>query len=352
MRETGHQRGAVARLELVKTRAIDQPRDHLAHIERFARIGRNHAIQFFGRIQRRFWFAHGQPPALFPVEIGDDAPHLRQRVAVVLSEVIGHAGNAGVHIGTTQIFGTDILAGRRLHQRRAAEEDRALFFHDDGFIAHRRHIGATGGARAHHAGDLRNTLGRERGLVVEDATEVVTVREHLVLQRQKRAARIDQIDAGQTVFTRDFLRAQMLLHRDRVIGAALDRGIVGHDHALHPFDPANAGHHAGAGHGVLVHAGGRQRRDFKKRRTGIEQRIDALAHQQLATRDVFFPCCGTAALRDACGQRVQFLDLCLHRSGIAAELVGAGGKLRFQDAHRAAPRDGVSSVNPNAVRCA
>jgi hypothetical protein len=34
---------------------------------------------------------------------------------------------AGVHVGAAQVLGIDHLAGGGLHQRRAAEEDRALF---------------------------------------------------------------------------------------------------------------------------------------------------------------------------------------------------------------------------------
>ena len=83
-------------------------------------------------------------------------------------------------------------------------------------------------------------------LVVEDAAEVLAVGEHLVLQRQERAAGVDEVDAGQPVLQRDLLRAQVLLHRDRVVGAALDGGVVGDDHALAPADPADAGDDAGA----------------------------------------------------------------------------------------------------------
>jgi hypothetical protein len=53
---------------------------------------------------------------------------------------------AGVHIGAAKIFGADDFAGGGFHQRRAAEEDGALVAHDDGFIAHGRHVGAARGA--------------------------------------------------------------------------------------------------------------------------------------------------------------------------------------------------------------
>ena len=71
---------------------------------------------------------------------------------------------------------------------------------------------------------------RHLRLVEEDAAEMVAVGKDLGLVRQVGAAAIDQIDAGQPVLLRDLLRAQMLLHRHREIGAALHRGVVGDDH--------------------------------------------------------------------------------------------------------------------------
>ena len=49
--------------------------------------------------------------------------------------VIGDAGDAGVDVGAAELLGRDHLAGRGLHQRRAAQEDRALVAHDDALVA-------------------------------------------------------------------------------------------------------------------------------------------------------------------------------------------------------------------------
>ena len=59
------------------------------------------------------------------------------------------------------------------------------------------------------------------GLVVEDAAEVLAIREHLVLVRQVGAARVDEVDAGQAVLLGDLLRAQVLLDGHRVVGCLL-----------------------------------------------------------------------------------------------------------------------------------
>ena len=103
------------------------------------------------------------------------------------------------------------------------------------------HVGAAGRARAHHDGDLRDALGRHARLVEEDAAEVLAVGEDLGLQRQERAARVDEVDARQPVLERDLLRAQVLLHRDRIVGAALDRRVVGDDQHLAARHAADAG---------------------------------------------------------------------------------------------------------------
>ena len=191
-----------------------------------------------------------------------------------------------MQVAAAEVLGGHDLAGRGLHQRRAAEEDRALVADDHGLVAHRGHVRAARGARAEHRRDLRDAVGAHLGLVVEDAAEVLAVGEDLVLPRQERAAGVHQVDAGQPVLARDLLRPQMLLDRDRVVRAAFDGGVVGDDHALAPGHPADAGDHARAGTLVVVHAVGGQRRDFEQRAAGVQQPVDALPRQQLAAADM------------------------------------------------------------------
>ena len=174
--------------------------------------------------------------------------------------MVGDAGGLRVQVAAAEFLGGHDLAGRGLHQRRAAEEDRALVAHDDRFVAHRRHVGAARGARAEHRRDLRDALGAHRRLVVEDAAEMLAVGEHLVLSGQERAAGVDEVDARQPVLQCDLLGAQVLLDRHRVVRAAFDGRVVGDDHAFAPGHPADAGDDPGAGALVVVHAVGGQRR--------------------------------------------------------------------------------------------
>ncbi len=145
-----------------------------------------------------------------------------------------------MQLAAAELLGRDDLADRGLHQRRAAEEDRALVAHDHRLVAHRRHVRAAGRARAEHGGDLRDAGGRHPRLVVEDAPEVVAIREDLVLHRQERAAGVDEVDAGQPVLERDLLRAQVLLHGERVVRAALDGRVVADHHHVPPVHEPDA----------------------------------------------------------------------------------------------------------------
>ncbi len=185
---------------------------------------------------------------------------------VVERLVVGDAGPARVDLRAAELLGRDVLAGRGLHQRRPAEEDRPGATDDDGLVAHRRDVGAAGRARAHHQRDLRDPGGRHPGLVVEDPAEVVAVGKDVGLERQERAARVDQVDARQPVLERDLLGAEVLLDGHRVVGAALDRGVVGDDDAGRPLDPADAGDDPGARRVVVVQAGRRQRAQLEERR--------------------------------------------------------------------------------------
>ena len=105
----------------------------------------------------------------------------------------------------------------------------------------------------------------ELRLVVEDPTEVLAVGEDCSLLGEEGTAGVDEVDARQPVLERDLLGAQVLLDGDRVVRPTFHRGVVGHDHALVPGDPADAGDDACAGHFAAVHAVGRHRRQLEER---------------------------------------------------------------------------------------
>jgi hypothetical protein len=244
-------------------------------------------------------------------------------MAIVLRVVVGDAGDAGMHFGAAELLRRHHLAGRRFHRAAAAEEDRALSLDDHRLVRHRRHVGAAGGARAHHAGDLRDAGRRHVGDVVEDAAEVLAVGEDVVLLGKEAAARVDEVDARQAVLRRDLLRAQVLLHRHRVIGAALDGGVVGDDHALAARDAADAGDHRRGMHVAAVHAVRGELADLEERRAGIEQAAHPVARQELAAREVLLARLLVAAHRHPVGLLLQVGDQAAHALGVGAELLAA-----------------------------
>ena len=332
MGEAADQGLAVQFLELVELRTVDQAGDDVVHVERLAPVGGDHAIDLLGRKQRLARLAHVQRRALRRLQRGDDAPGDADRMAVVLGIVIGDAGLPRMHVGAAEFFGRDHLAGRCLHQRRPAEKDRALIAHDDALVRHRRHIGAARRARTHHDGNLRDAQRRHLRLIVEDAAEVPFVGENLVLLRQEGAAGIDHVDAGQVVLARDILRPQVLFHRHRIVGAALDGRIIGDDHAFAPRDPPHPGDDARRMHIAAIEAVGGQRRKFEKRRSRIDQEIDALARQHLATRQVPRPSRLAAAARDLIELLAEFADQRAHDFAVGRK-IGRGGVDRGMKRH-------------------
>ena len=167
-------------------------------------------------------------------------------------------------------------------------------------------------------------LGRHPRLVEEDAAEVLAIGKHLRLHRQERATRVDQIHAGQTILDCDLLRSQMLLHRDRVVGAALDRRVVGDDQHLATRHPADAGYHAGRGRFVVVHLERRQRRKLEKRRSLVEQQVDPFADRQLALLAMTLEIPRPAALPRGGHAVAQLIDQQLHPLAVGDEGVVSG----------------------------
>ncbi len=218
-----------------------------------------------------------------------------------------------MHVAATELLGRHDLAGRRLHQRRSTEEDRALLLDDDALVRHRRHVGATGRAGPHHGRELGDAFCGEVRLVEEDPAEVLLVGEDVVLHRQERAPGVDEVDARQLVGAGDLLRAQVLLDGDRVVGAALHGRVVGDDDALAALDAPDAGDDAGARDGVGVvrlgvHPVRRQRAQLEEGAAGVEQRVDPVAGEHLAALGVLGPRGLGAALADPRGAVTQLVD--------------------------------------------
>ena len=205
MGEAGDERRPVERLELVEAGSIDDACDHLAHLVGRAHVRRNDAVELIGIVRRRFGRPQVEHRAFPEPKVSDQGTDDRKGVLVVRGDMIDNAAPPRVRVRPAEVLGADHLAGGRLHQRRAGQEDGPLPPHDDRLVAHRRDVGSARGARAHHAGDLRNARSAHARLVEEDAPEVVAVGKDLRLVRQVRPAAVDQIDAREVVLLSDLL---------------------------------------------------------------------------------------------------------------------------------------------------
>src|SRR5213592_3375458 len=147
----------------------------------------------------------------------------------------------------------------------------------------------------------------------------------------------------------------MLLHGERVVGAALHGGVVGDQHALAAGDASDAGHDAGARRLVVVAAVRRERRELEEGRARVEEARDALAWQEFAARAV----AAAGLLWAACGRarprRAQALHEPLHVGGVGAELgigrADPGREAAHQKSERRAARPSASMVAIRAFTC-
>ena len=103
---------------------------------------------------------------------------------------------------------------------------------------------------------------------------------------QERAAGIHQVDAGQVVFQRNLLGAKVFLDGYRVVGAALDGGVVGQDYHLFALDHAHPGYDPGRRFLAVVHLPRGQGAKLEERRVVVYQAVDPLPGQHLAAAAV------------------------------------------------------------------
>ena len=78
---------------------------------------------------------------------------------VITRKVVRDAALRGVHAPATKRLCVDDLARRGTHERRACEEDVALFLHDDILVCHGGDVCAAGDRHAVYDGNLWDTEG-------------------------------------------------------------------------------------------------------------------------------------------------------------------------------------------------
>ena len=110
VRKAAHQGCTKARLKFVQLRAVHDAGNNLAHIKGLSRIGGNDAIQLFSGKQRRLCCAQLSLRMLALMQMRHRLTRQRQRMQIVLRQVVSHARQAGVDIATAQVFRTHHFA--------------------------------------------------------------------------------------------------------------------------------------------------------------------------------------------------------------------------------------------------
>jgi acetyl-CoA acetyltransferase len=233
--------GAVAGFVLVELRAVEDPGKHFARLERHPQLGRGHASELGGGVVRLPDRAR-LAAVLLPVPAGDDLPTDANGIALVGGEVVAQPAGEGVHGCTAQFLVGGDLAGRHLHEGRAAQEHLALLVKHHRVVAHARDVGAAGRRVAEDQGDAGDAHGRQ----LREVAELLTgTDEELRLARQVTPAGLDELQHRKPVLPGDLHRPVDLLPGVGVAGAALHGGIVGEQHALDAFDHPDARDDAG-----------------------------------------------------------------------------------------------------------
>ena len=142
---------------------------------------------------------------------------------------------------------------------------------------------------------------------------------------------------------RHLLRAQVLLDRQRVVRAALHRRVVGDDDDLAAGDTPDPGDQARAGGIAVVDPMRGQRREFQEGRAGIEQSVDAIAHEQLALGLMTFEGFGAATGAGECPDVAQPLRQIAVGGGVGPKGLAGGVDVGRQPFHgRATSRSSPS----------
>ena len=332
-----NQSRAIKWLELIKHRPIHKPRNHFAHFKWFLEVYRRNPAQFFHIVKR---LGNRLGRAIIsgaPIQIAHNLSRQTKRMVIIISQMIGNPGKPCMNIAPAQFFSANHFPGSGLHQRRPGEKNRSLLAHNHRFVRHGRHISPACGAGAMHDGNLRNSSGRHLRLIIKNPPKMFFVGKNLVLQGQKSPAGFNQIQAGQAVFQSNFLPAQMLLNRHRMISAAFNRGVIGNNHAGDALNLANAGNDASTIDITGIHIPCSKLANFQKCRTRINEPIDACARQQLAAFQM--PCAIflTATASDNLRPLAQCRKQPVHSTGIGLKALILHTNHRCQNRHLVNP---------------
>ena len=214
----------------------------------------------------------------------EQAPHLQERLHVVVPGAVCHRRPRRVDARAAQVLGRDGLVGDGLHDLGAGHEHVARVPHHEDEVRHGGRIHVAARAGTHDDRDLRNHARRDR--VAAEHLAVAPQRRHALLDAG--AAGIEQADDGRPHPERHVLDLGDLARVGLAERAAEHGEVLGEDEDGAAVHRAPARHHAVARHLAVRHAEvGRTVLDELAElleRSLVEQQVDALAGGQLAAR--------------------------------------------------------------------
>ena len=332
-----HQLRPVGLLELLEARPVEDPGQDLTRIEGHAHVDRRDAEQLLGgeqRLVRRPVGCGTEPP---PVQVGHDAARQAQRVGLVARQVVAQPRDPGVHASAPELLLVGLLADGHLHQRRPAQEDPGPVLDHDRVVAHARQVGAAGGRGPEDDAHRRDPLCRELG----QAPELLAPgHEDVGLVGQVGPTRLDQDDDREPVGLRHVHGTQQLADRGRARGAAAHRRVVADDEALRLGNFAQRHDDAASDRVAGVQSG--ERAELEHGRPGVDERLEALAHHQLAPGPVPLDVARAAPGEELVVERPHLVGHRPHGAGVGHELFARRGQAGPQ-------RCGHCSVSVTAV---
>ena len=193
--EAADERVAVEGLELVEAAAVDDPRDHLERVELVPVVLGDDPVEL-GRVDRGRLGGRELPGRRRRGRRGGGRSGGRARVRARRRRRSGRRRrSARVERRAAELLGGHVLAGGGLHERRAADEDRAGSLDDHRLVAHRGDVGAAGGAGSHHDGDLGDVLAERRAWLKKMRPKCSRSGKTSACSGQEGPARVDEVDA-------------------------------------------------------------------------------------------------------------------------------------------------------------
>jgi len=160
--ETSNEGRTEALLELMETRAVQDPTKNHVHVELLLVVDWDDTVQLV-LVEERGLRAQSivlvLSEEILDTKVGDNRSCDLEGMLLVFSEVVRNARFLAVEVGTTKFLLSDTLSSGSLHQWWTTQENGSTLLDHNDLVTHGWHISTTSSAAAHHNSNLGDTLG-------------------------------------------------------------------------------------------------------------------------------------------------------------------------------------------------